>query len=207
MAGINLSQLNIPKSEEPVKRKHVIRLDELSDAYSNPEKKKEGSNNEPVGKAELKKPISKLEKLDKQLRNVEIKTDKLLEKAKNIEDRRSARNNQSTTTQSPVKSHSAATQIRRSVSFLTFQSMPSRKTPKQILSHIRQNAFINEGNWFSKIDSYDLALAVGKPPRDLQLAVKRLCEEGWFQILETSTSGYRILKINPEEYGLPKSNH
>jgi hypothetical protein len=37
MAGINLSQLNIPKSEEPVKRKHVVRLDELSDSYSNPD--------------------------------------------------------------------------------------------------------------------------------------------------------------------------
>lgn len=162
---------------------------------------------EKVERGALTTPISKLEKLDKQLENVEIKTDKLLEKAKAIEDKKVPLGHQSPATQLPVKHPSATTQKERSVSFLTFQSMPSRKTPKQILNHILQNAFINEGNWFSKIDSYDLALAVGKSPRDLQLAVKRLSEEGWFQVIETSTSGYRILKINPEEYGLPKSTH
>ena len=87
MAGINLSQLNIPKSEEPIKRKHVIRLDELSDAYSNPEKKQESLNNErpmqmreirqvrgvenePVKKGELTKPESKIERIDKQLEKI-----------------------------------------------------------------------------------------------------------------------------------------
>ena len=70
MAGINLSQLNIPKSEEPVKRKHVVRLDELSDSYSNPDKKKESFNNEPVKKGELKKPESKIEKLISNLRKL-----------------------------------------------------------------------------------------------------------------------------------------
>jgi len=204
MAGINLSQLNIPKSEEPVKRKHVVRLDELSDSYSNPDKKKESFNSEPVKKGELTKPESKIERVDKQLKKIELKTDKLLEKAKAIEDNKLPLTNHSRTTQPPLKNQSFTTQKKRDVSFLTFQSMPSRKTPKQILNHVRENAFTSEGAWFSKIDSYDLATTVGKPPRDLQLAVKRLSEEGWFQIIETSTSGYRILKINPEEYGLSR---
>jgi hypothetical protein len=205
MAGINLSQLNIPKSEEPIRRKHVIRLDELSDAYSNPDKKKESFNNEPVAKGELKKPETKIEKVDRQLKKVEEKTDKLLEKAKASQEKIEANlpyNYQPTTPQVPVKHPIATIQNKRTVSFLTFQTMPARLAPRQILNHVRQYAFINEGVWYSKIDTFELTLLTGKSARDLQKPVRRLIEEGWFEIVETSTSGYRILKINPVEYGL-----
>jgi hypothetical protein len=159
---------------------------------------------EEIRKGELKKLALEniLEKEDARLEKIEAKTNKLLLKAEQINEPKLPISYPSLTTQLPVNCQSTTTQNKRSVSFLTFQSMPSRKIPRQILNHVRQNAFMNEGAWYSKIDSYELAMATGKSPRDLQLAVKRLFEEGWFRIIETSTSGYRILKIKPEEYGL-----
>ena len=195
MAGINLSQLNIPKSEEPVKRKHVVRLDELSDSYSNPDKKKESFNNEPVKKGELKKPESKIEKIDKQLEKVEKKTDRLIARSKSITDRveQSSGDSIHTTT----LRHS-----RLEASHFDFISMSPKKLPKQILNHIKDRAFFHDGECFSSIDTYELISKTHKKAHHLSTQISRMESQGWFMVIKSSSAGHRTIKIEPKHYGI-----
>ena len=158
---------------------------------------------ETIQKGQLTKPDSKIKKIDEKLEKIEKKTEKLLIKAKEQANKKLPLDYQSTTDQVPLAYQSTTTQVKRDVSFLTYQMLSARKLPKKILNHVRKNAFkIENDQWYSKIDSFELSDETQKPPRDLQLAVKRLQAEGWFTIIESSTSGYRKLKIEPENYGL-----
>lgn len=143
-----------------------------------------------------------LSQKEQKLIKIENKTEKLIARAKKANKKAKPLNSHTTTTQKPLNYHSTTTQNKREVSYLTYQMMPSKKIPKQILNHVRKNAFKIQNEWYSKIDSFDLSDEIQKEPRELQLAVKRLHAEGWFLIIETSTSGYRRLKIQPETYGL-----
>lgn len=215
MAGINLSQLNIPKSEEPVKRKHVIRLDELSDAYSNPEKKEKsednerptkmrelrnvrGVENEPVKKSELKKPESKVEKIDKKLAKIEERTDYLIAKAANTALPKAT---PTTPKPSPIGTQNLPN-LKRDISFITYLCMPDRKVPKQILKHIEASIFEENGEFFSIIDSYKLLEEINpkKSAHFLSKTIHRLRDEGWFEIIKSNSSGYRLLKIEISNY-------
>jgi hypothetical protein len=193
MAGINLSQLNIPKSEEPVKRKHVVRLDELSDSYSNPDKKKESFNNEPVKKGELKKPASQIEKIDKQLEKVEKKTDRLIAKSKSITDRAeqsSGDNNHTSSNQQPNNINTTTLRHSRlTASHFDFISMSPKKLPKQILNHIKDRAFFHNGECFSSIDTYELISKTHKKAHHLSTQISRMESQGWFMVIKSSSAG------------------
>lgn len=206
MAGINLSQLNIPKSEEPVKRKHVIRLDELSDAYSNPEKKQEGLDNEPVKKGELKKPESKIEKIDKQLEKIENRTQSLLDKSKLLENQRKAKEveDESGTSRIPIadKSSTGRVQNKRHPSFLTLQCIPKRMISRGILDHIKQNAFCQNNQWHASIDTKEIVESLNSNTETIKKTISRLKEDGWFEVCDWNNNGYRTLKISPEIFGL-----
>lgn len=206
MAGINLSQLNIPKSEEPVKRKHVIRLDELSDAYSNPEKKQESFNNEPVKKGELRKPESKVERIDKQLEKVEKKTDRLIAKNKSITDRADQVKTpviDTTSIQQASNIHTATLHHSRlEASHFDFISMSPKKLPKQILNHVRDRAFFHNGECFSSIDTYELISKTHKKAHHLSTQISRMESQGWFLVIKSSSAGHRTIKIEPKFYGI-----
>lgn len=206
MAGINLSQLNIPKSEEPVKRKHVVRLDELSDSYSNPDKKKESFNNEPVKKGELKKPASQIEKIDKQLEKVEKKTDRLIAKSKSITDRAeqsSGDNNHTSSNQQPNNINTTTLRHSRlTASHFDFISMSPKKLPKQILNHIKDRAFFHNGECFSSIDTYELISKTHKKAHHLSTQISRMESQGWFMVIKSSSAGHRTIKIEPKHYGI-----
>jgi hypothetical protein len=223
MAGINLSQLNIPKSEEPVKRKHVVRLDELSDSYSNPDKKKENLNNEqpskmrdlryvrgvenePVKKGELTKPESKIERLDKQLEKVEKKTDRLIARSKSITDRveqSSDDNIHTSPTQQPISIHTTTLHHSRlEASHFDFISMSPKKLPKQILNHIKDRAFFHDGECFSSIDTYELISKTHKKAHHLSTQISRMESQGWFMVIKSSSAGHRTIKIEPKHYGI-----
>lgn len=223
MAGINLSQLNIPKSEEPVKRKHIVRLDELSDAYSNPDKKKElpnkeqpnkmrelrnvrGVENEPVKKGELKKPESKLVKVDKQLERIEKKTDRLLTKGKSSTDKVEQLNTDSIPTSSIPQPDSIHTTTlhhsRLTASHFDYVSMSSKKLPKQILNHIKERAFFHDGECYSSIDTYELISKTNKKAHHLSTQISRMESQGWFQVIKSSSAGHRTIKIEPKHYGI-----
>lgn len=219
MAGINLSQLNIPKSEEPVKRKHVIRLDELSDAYSNPEKleslennsqpsqmreirRVRGVENEPVKKGELKGPEEQLKKLDKKLEKVEIKTKQLIDKSKkqvinslqikNISPR-------ITTYQEQIK-HDAKS--KKEASLVEFYCL--KGLPKSIITHIKEKARHDDQllKWISIIDTEELKLITKKTASHLSVQMLRLEKQGWFQILKSNNAGVRVLEIDPALYSI-----
>ena len=206
MAGINLSQLNIPKSEEPVKRKHVVRLDELSDSYSNPDKKKESFNNEPVKKGELKKPESKIEKIDRQLEKVEKKTDRLIARSKSITDRveqSSGDNIHTSPNQQPNSIHTTTLHHSRlEASHFDFISMSPKKLPKQILNHIKDRAFFHDGECFSSIDTYELISKTHKKAHHLSTQISRMESQGWFMVIKSSSAGHRTIKIEPNHYGI-----
>lgn len=206
MAGINLSQLNIPKSEEPIKRKHVIRLDELSDAYSNPEKKQESFNNEPVKKGELRKPESKIERLDKQLEKIENKTQFLLDKSKALESKKTSKEvgDRSRTGSVQIEDQSSTGRVRtrRIPSFLTLQCIPKRMISRGILDYIRQNAFLQNNQWHASIDTKEIVENLNSNTETIKKTISRLKEDGWFEVCDWNNNGYRTLKISPEIFGL-----
>lgn len=204
MAGINLSQLNIPKSDEPVKRKHVIRLDELSDAYSNPEK--EGRGTPPIKKGELKKSEPKIEKIDKQLEKIEKKTDRLIAKNKSIIDKveqakapiiNTASIQQTSNIHTTTLHHS-----RLEASHFDFISMSPKKLPKQILNHVKDRAFFHNGECFSSIDTYELISKTHKKAHHLSTQISRMESQGWFLVIKSSSAGHRTIKIDPKFYGI-----
>ena len=80
--------------------------------------------------------------------------------------------------------------------------MPPRKLPRKILDHIKANAWAENGEWFSRIDSYELSLVAEINAHQIGNTVRQLKNEGFFEIIEHSTSGYRLLKINPIIFGI-----
>lgn len=93
---------------------------------------------------------------------------------------------------------------RRDASYTTLQCLPLRLVPRKILDHIRANAFQNEGHWFSRIDSFEIQDIIQKDSNHLRKAISRLKDEGWFEVIEASSAGYRLLKIDPKNFGLEK---
>lgn len=204
MAGINLSQLNIPKSEEPVKRKHVVRLDELSDAYSNPDKKKENLNNkkpakmrelryvrgvenEPVKKGELKKPDT-LKAIGEKLERIQTKTDTLIEKSNNL----TVKNHSQTIAKS---SQSVANRSlkRPTVSYLDF--ILNKGIRKEILKYIEQNIFEENNEHYSFIDTDEISKKVSTTSGILRDTIYKLKKEGWF-IIKNQHYNRRLIQIN-----------
>jgi hypothetical protein len=95
-------------------------------------------------------------------------------------------------------------QNKRSASYSTMQCLPLRLTPRKILDHIKSNAFKSEENWFSRIDSFEIQDSIQKDSNHLRKAISRLKDEGWFEVVEASSAGYRLLKIDPINFGLEK---
>jgi hypothetical protein len=134
------------------------------------------------------------------LQRLEDKTDKMLKKSEQKEGSRA-----STSHIQPVhKPYTRHIQSRRDVSYLTFQCLPPSKAPFQVLTLVKSNAFSESGHWYSKLDSYKAIEAIGTDSHHLRMTVMRLKKEGWFEVLESSGSGYRLLKIDPKIFGLEK---
>lgn len=223
MAGINLAELAIPKSNDPIKRKHVVRLDELSSAYSNPELKK----------GELVKP-DPLQKADKKLEGIEKKTQALLDKAEQrikrkefgakptivtdksqlptvkIDDSLSRKISDNIygpkTTESPQHPSPKTTQTLQQskyvASYFDYLSMPRKKLPKQILDYVKEKYFEFKGENYSSIDTFELIELTKKSAHQLSNAIARLEERGWFKIVQSSSAGHRTLKIDKELFGI-----
>jgi hypothetical protein len=98
----------------------------------------------------------------------------------------------------------ARVQNKRTASYTTLQCLPMRLVPRKILDHIKANAFQSEGDWFSRVDSFEIQDSLQKDSNHLRKAISRLKDEGWFEVIEASSSGYRLLKIDPKNFGLEK---
>lgn len=150
-----------------------------------------------VKKGELTKP-DPVKKLDEKLEKIEKKTNKLIEKHEKMLTTK--------TPQTSNKIHTNTTQAinkpKREASYFTYICMPPRKLPRKILDHVKDNAFHENGEWYSKIDSYELSAKVQMNSHQVSNTVRQLKIEGFFEVIESSTSGYRLLKINPETFGI-----
>lgn len=212
MAGINLAELAIPKSNDPIKRKHVVRLDELSNAYSNPELKK----------GDLVKP-DPLEKADKKLEAIEKKTQALLDKAEQRVKRKefgakptivtdksqlptvkiddSLSEKISDTIHGP-KTTAPLQQTGYTASYFDYLSMPRKKLPKQILDYVKNKHFVFKGEDYSSMDTFELIELTKKSAHQLSNAIARLEDRGWFKVVQSSSAGHRTLKIDKELFGI-----
>lgn len=195
MAGINLSQLNIPKSDEPAKRKHVVRLDELSDAYSNPDKKKETFNKEPVKKGELKKPESKIENIDKQLEKVQQRTEELLLKAKFAEEKSiaKAQPNHSQTIVKPSSNRSL--KKRTEPTYIDYLLMKGIK--KLILEEVEKNIYEENGEYYSFLDTQEII--TDSSANIIRDSIYKLKKDNWFEILDQHYTK-RFIKVEIKKY-------
>lgn len=170
-----------------------------------------GVENEPVKKGELTKPESKIERLDKQLEKVENRTSDLIAKHVAKEEAKTKKNQQFSI-DSAQSTHKLATnppqtinKTKRAASFYAYVCMPPRKLPRKILDHVKANAWAENGEWFSRIDSYELSLVAEINAHQIGNTVRQLKNEGFFEVIEHSTSGYRLLKINPIIFGIKNS--
>ena len=153
-------------------------------------------------------PQSPTEKADKKWAKVESKTEKLMaiaEKKNAISAAETNTDDQYTGTDQVQSSDNpgiSRVQTKRSASYFTFLCLPPRKVPRMILNQIKANAFKVENEWYSRLDSFEAIEIMQKDSNHLRKAISRLKEEGWFKVLEASSSGYRLLKIDPADFGL-----
>jgi hypothetical protein len=157
---------------------------------------------EPTFKGELTKitPEKALEKKDNKLKKVEEHTFKLIEKHK--ERKLKSENPTQAITKETPNTTPTLPNLKRDISRTTYQCMPERKTPKQILNHVMKNIFKEENQYFSKIDTYQLIeeLNPKKTAHYISKTIHRLRDEGWFEIIKSNSSGYRLLKIDIKNY-------
>ena len=149
---------------------------------------------------EKTKPLTNLEKTeaaDKKWAKIESKTDQLLIKA----EKKSAKNvavayvNHSS---SIAEAYVKRSLIKRRASYVEFLCMKGIK--KQILLSIQEKAFQENGEWLSILDTDDIEKRTGSKANIIRDAIYRMKEEGWFEIIHSSYSGSRILKIFPEHF-------
>lgn len=149
---------------------------------------------------EKTKPMTILEKAedaDKKWAKVESKTEKLLIKAekRNAKNAAKAYVNHS---QDVAETYVKRSLIKRRASYVEFLCMKGIK--KQILLSVQEKAFQENGEWLSILDTDDIEKRTGSKANIIRDAIYRMKEEGWFEIIHSSYSGSRILKIFPEHF-------
>lgn len=170
-------------------------------------------------RGELKKQESAVEKLDARMEKIEKKTDVLLEKAQAREAKKllelealddkeltkSQKNSEESIAQTYVEhsqdiaeAYVKRSLIKRRASYIEFLCMKGIK--KQILLSIQEKAFQENGVWMSILNTNDIEKKTGSKANIIRDAIYRMKEEGWFEIIHSSYSGSRVLKIFPEHF-------
>jgi hypothetical protein len=190
--------------ERPSSVMAYVNLDDLKETESKISEEVTKKSFLPLGPKKI--PESPAEKAERKWAKVESKTGSLIAKAekkntKNIVEEANPSTNQVQGDDSPG---TARVQIKRTASYTTFLCLPSRKAPRMILNQIKANAFNVDSAWYSRLDSFEAIEIIQKDSNHLRKAISRLKEEGWFEVLEASSSGYRLLKIDPAVFGLEK---
>jgi hypothetical protein len=188
VAYVNLDDLkeNEPKISEEVIKKSLL----------------------PIGPKKI--PESPVEKAERKWAKIESKTGSLIAKAEkkntqNVAREPNLKEIQGTSqVQTSDNQGTFRVQTRRVASYITLLCLPPRKAPRMILNQIKANAFKVESIWYSRLDSFEAIEIIQKDSNHLRKAISRLKEEGWFEVVEASSSGYRLLKIDPVVYGLEK---
>lgn len=162
-----------------------------------------GVENEPVKKGELTKPESKIERIDKQLEKIELKTDKLIAKS-NKAMNTSLTSNEHIINKS-LAHHEQKTRpaTKKKASLIEYYSL--KGLPKIIVNSVKQKAQYEPTlkKWIAVIDTEDLKEKSKKSPNHIAVQILRLQEQDWFQVLNSTNSGMRVVEIvDPKIYNL-----
>jgi hypothetical protein len=143
------------------------------------------------------RPLTNSEKAEKKWAKIESKTEKLLIKA----EKKNAKNiveAYAEHSQNIAGAYVKRSLIKRRASYIEFLCMKGIK--KQILLSVKEKAFQENGEWLSILDTDDIEKRTGSKANIIRDAIYRMKEEGWFEIIHSSYSGSRILKIYPEHF-------
>ena len=212
MSGsINLSDL-VKKPSKPTRsRRRVPSLSDESDSYRNTEidLTSDSIHKEPVKKEEVVnspindrseqfiKGVSKKEQLkrkDKKLEKIEMKTDKLIAKAKKP---------------APIKKEKAKKEPTHNYDVYKQDQPPSyqlfirlRKVPRAILDMIKEKAYWNSDyqEWTSEIHTNEVLSELGINRSNFTTTLSRLGKRGWFKLDTVDKSGFRIVTIDINNY-------
>jgi pyruvate carboxylase len=163
-----------------------------------PDKKEE------VFRGEIKQPKSFSEKLDEQMKKVELKTQKLIDKAENQKVKSAQIKNKSKqidTHQEHIKSDQEQN-LRKAKELTIIDYYCLRGLPKKILGYFQSSANFDEqlNQWIAVIDTEQLKILTGKTASHLSVQILRLEKQGWFQLIQSSNSGIRVIQINPQAF-------
>jgi hypothetical protein len=161
-----------------------------------------------IHKGDLKKQEAPAKKLDARMEKIEKRTDHLLNKAQTQEAKKIERievlNNlvlpaiPENSAEGIAEAYVKRSLIKRRASYIEFLCMKGIK--KQILLSIKENAFQENGQWLSVLNTADIEQRTSSKASIIRDAIYRMKEEGWFEIIHSSNSGSRLLKIYPEHF-------
>jgi hypothetical protein len=156
-----------------------------------------------IKKGELTKPESKIERIDKKLEKIELKTDKLIAKSNkgiNMSLTRHEHVISTSLTSHEQKTRGTSKKIASLVEYYSLKGLP-----KIIVNAVKQQAQYetNLKKWIAVIDTEDLKEKSKKSPNHIAVQILRLQEQNWFQVLNSTNSGMRVIEISdPEIYSL-----
>lgn len=160
--------------------------------------------NQNVFKGELCKPESSHLVLDKKLEKIEIKTDKLIKKSKDIINSSLARRehvDNETLASNEQKRPIASKKKASAIEFYCLKGLP-----KIIVNTIKELAVYDKtmGKWVAVLDTETLRARSKKSANHIAVQLVRLQAQEWFTVMSSSNSGMRLVEIvNPEIYNLP----
>jgi ribosome-binding ATPase YchF (GTP1/OBG family) len=167
---------------------------------------------ESVKKGELTKPISSIERVDRNLKRIQEKTDRILErteKAQQLEIEKNHIANESLTSHQQVDntSHTDRQQKRSVESKKTASTVELhclKGLPKLIIANVKKNATYDTylKKWISVLDTDELKVLTNKSAKHISVQVLRLEQQKWFKILKSNNAGARVVEILPEIYSL-----
>lgn len=167
---------------------------------------------ESAKKGELTKPISSIERVDRNLKRIQEKTDRILERTEKAQQSEIEKNhiaNESLTSHQHVDNTSPTDRQQK-------RSSESKKTastvelyclkglPKLIIANVKKNATYDTylSKWISVLDTDELKVLTNKSAKHISVQVLRLEKQKWFKILKSNNAGARVVEILPEIYSL-----
>lgn len=154
-----------------------------------------------IHKGQLTVPTSQIEKIDKRLEKIELKTDKLIKKSIA---------NLSLTSNEQVASESLAhheqkrpVMSKKEASLIEFYSL--KGLPKIIANIIKDKANFEPSlsRWISIVDTEEIKTKSKKSPNHIAVQIVRMQEQNWFKVLNSTNSGMRVFEIlDPKIYGI-----
>lgn len=150
-----------------------------------------------VEKGELKKPESRLQKLDKHLERVEKKTDNLIEKSQKKEAPQSIAEPTLNNSLNIAKASPNHSLKNNDASYMNFLLMTGLK--KLVLKHIQENMYEEDEQTYSVIDTEEIKKQTSSDSNIIRDTIYKLKKDDWFETVQQHYSK-RIIKISKINY-------